>query len=282
MRRLGVHTSIAGGLHLGLLRAHALGCNTLQIFTHNPRAWATAPLSEREKDHFTALRRELGLDPVFSHASYLINIASTDEGLRRKSQGLLATEMELADELGIDYVVLHVGGARDDEGRRRASSSIRSALKGRTGGAGLLLENTAGRRGDAGSDIQSLAAIMEGSGGLVSGICLDSCHAFAAGYDLRSSRGLRSLSDDIESRVGLGMLKLIHLNDSKGEAGSRRDRHEHIGRGKIGARALERFIRHKPFARTPIILETPKKSESDDAANLAAVRKMLSPRKSRA
>lgn len=280
MRRLGVHTSIAGGRHMSLTRAHALGCATVQIFTHNPRAWATAPLAEREKELFVALRGKLGLDPVFSHASYLINIASADEALRRKSRRLLATEMEIADELGIDYVVVHVGGARDGEGRARAARSIRSALRGRDGGAGLLLENTAGRRGDAASDIESLAAIIEGSAGLVSGICLDSCHAFAGGYDIRSARGLRSLSGEIERRIGLGMLKLIHLNDSRGEAGSHTDRHEHIGRGRIGEPALMRFVRHKPFSRTPIILETPKKSESDDAMNLAVVRKMLSPRKS--
>ncbi len=264
---------------MSLTRAHALGCSTVQIFTHNPRAWATSQLAESEKKFFVERREELGLDPVFSHASYLINIASADEELRRKSMRLLATEMEIADELEIDYVVIHVGVAHDDEGRLRAAKSIRSSLKGRTEGAGLLLENTAGRRGDTTPDMESLAMIMEGSGGLVSGICLDSCHAFAAGYDVRTAHGLRSLSKDIESHIGPGMVKLIHLNDSKGEAGSRTDRHEHIGRGKIGAPALKRFIRHRPFSKIPLILETPKKSEADDAMNLAVVREMLSSRK---
>lgn len=277
MRRIGVHTSIAGGLHLSLRRAHDLGCNTLQIFTHNPRTWHVTPIGEDERKLFRKLRSEFDLNPVFAHASYLINIASADRELREKSILLLAVEMERAGELGADHVVLHAGIAHDADGKHRTSRSIRKALKSlRGGGVGLLIENTAGRRGDISSSMEDLAWIIEHSAGLVSGICLDSCHAFAAGYDIRTVKGLKALSAEIENRIGMNMLKLIHLNDSRGAAGSGIDRHEHIGTGIIGSAALRRLVNHKPFRHKPIILETPKKNDADDLRNLAAVRRMLS------
>ncbi len=270
-----MHTSIAGGLHLSLRRAHALKCSTLQIFTHNPRAWATAPVSERESRIFRKLRKELDLYPAFAHASYLINIASADEGLQKNSLALLAEEMERASRLGIEYVVLHTGTSYDPDGKLRAAESIRSALKGRRGGAGLLVENTSGKRGDVAPTIEDLALIIERSEGLVSGICLDSCHAFAAGYDIGLPAGVRKLSGEIEKKIGPGMLKLIHLNDSKGAYGSRADRHEHLGKGKIGFEALRRFVNHRLFRGAPVILETPKKNETDDVANLKVAKAML-------
>jgi len=270
-----VHTSIAGGLHLSLRRAHALGCSTLQIFTHNPRAWSMNPLGAEEKRLFKSLRKKLGLDPVFAHASYLINIASPEGELRDKSLALLEAEMERADEVGADYVVLHTGVAHDPDGKLRAAEGIRRVFGGRAKGAGLLIENTAGRSGDIASSVEDLAWLIERSGGLVAGICLDSCHAFAAGYDLRAKGGAGRLSEEIERRIGAGALKLIHLNDSKGAVGSGRDRHEHIGEGGIGEEALRRFVNHGPFRRVPLILETPRKDDADDARNLAAVRRML-------
>ncbi len=274
MRRLGVHTSIGGGLHLSLRRAHRLGCTTVQIFTHNPRAWATSPIGETEKNLFRKLRKDLDLSPVYAHASYLINIASGDNVLREKSVRLLAEEMKRADELGADFVVLHTGVAHDPEGRRRAAESIRKALR-RKLSAGLLIENTSGKRGDIASSIREMAWLIEHTDGLIRGICMDSCHAFAAGYDIRTREGLKRLSDEIKQHLGTDMLKLIHLNDSKGAAGSRIDRHEHIGMGKIGAAALKRFIRHAPFRDIPIVLETPKENDTDDIENLKRVRRML-------
>ncbi|MEW6053951.1 MAG: TIM barrel protein [Nitrospirota bacterium] len=214
MRRIGVHTSIAGGLHLSLERAHALGCNTLQIFSHNPRGWDVKILSDREASRFRSLRAERDISPVFIHASYLVNLASRDGALRRKSVGMLVTEMERADKIGADYVILHTG------------------------------------------------------------ICWDTCHAFAAGYDIRETVVADMISSEMEKYIGLDSLKLIHLNDSKGEAGAGVDRHEHIGLGNIGISALSRFINRRAFRNIPLILETPKKNEADDLINLAKVRKM--------
>ena len=242
MRRFGVHTSIAGGLHLSLARANALGCNTVQIFSHNPRGWAVKKLSEDDVSAFKALRLSLDISPVFIHSSYLINMASRNVLLRRKSIELLVIEMNRADVVGADYVVLHTGSAAGEDesaARKRAIAALNEVLLSGKWKAGLLLENTAGERGDISSQVEDLAEIMNGvKGPLISGICFDTCHAYAAGYNIGEEGGIRPLSEEMKKHVGFDKIKLIHLNDSKGAAGSGRDRHEHIGYGKIGLKAL--------------------------------------------
>lgn len=278
-RRLGVHTSIAGGLPLSLRRAAALGCNTLQIFSHNPRGWAVKPMSEGDASRFRALRTELDISPVYVHTSYLINIASCDARLRRKSIDLLTVEMDRADSINADYVVLHTGSAAGDDessSRKRAADALDEIARMGRWKAGLLLENTAGEKGDISSRIIDMAEIMSAVRiPLISGICFDTCHAFAAGYDIRDEKGIWKIADEIGESVGPDKLKLIHLNDSKGGVGSHIDRHEHIGSGKIGAKGLRKFINHPPFKYIPLILETPRKRESDDPTNLKYVRRML-------
>jgi deoxyribonuclease-4 len=279
MRRLGVHTSIGGGLPLSLERAKALGCNTLQIFSHNPRSWAVKQISEDDVSEFRSLRLNLDISPVFVHASYLLNVASRDILLRRKSVDLLIVEMTRADTIGADYVILHTGSASGEDAgiaRKRAIDALNEVSLSGTWKAGLLLENTAGERGDISSRVGHLGEMADGvEGTLIRGICLDTCHAYAAGYDIRGETETRALSREIERHFGPDRIKLIHLNDSKGSAGSRIDRHEHIGLGKIGADGLCRFINHKPFRNIPLILETPKKLETDDPENLEKVRKMI-------
>jgi len=278
-RRLGVHTSIAGGLPLSLRRAAALGCNTLQIFSHNPRGWAVKPVSETDASIFKSLRMKFGISPVYIHASYLINIASRDATLRRKSIDLLTVEMDRADSINADYVVLHTGSASGDDessSRKRAADALDEIARMGRWKAGLLLENTAGQRGDISSRVSETAEIASAVRlPLISGICLDTCHAFAAGYDIRSEKGIRKVADEIGESIGLYKLKLIHLNDSKGGVGLHIDRHEHIGSGKIGAKGLRNFINHSPFKYVPLILETPRKRESDDPRNLKYVRRMF-------
>ena len=278
-RRLGVHASISGGVFLGLERAHALGCSTLQIFSHNPRGWAVKELSARDVLLFRSLRTRLDISPVYVHSSYLINIASGNELLKRRSIGLLATEMERADEIGAEYVVLHTGSASSEDRRasvERAVGALNEVAAMKRWKAGLLIENTAGERGDVSSTIAELSKILDAvKGPLISGICLDTCHAFAAGYDIRSARGMRRMAGEIRKHVGFERVKLIHLNDSKGAMGSRVDRHEHIGSGRIGEGGLSRLFHYSPLRKVPLILETPKKSDSDDPMNLAKVREML-------
>jgi deoxyribonuclease-4 len=279
VRRIGVHTSIAGGLHYSLERAKELGCNTLQIFSHNPRGWAIKSISEEEVIKFKSLRSHLNMAPLYIHASYLINIASRNRDLRRRSIYLLAIEMDRADAIGAEYVILHPGSASgDDEGvaRKRAVDALKEVAMMSRWKAGLLIENTAGEKGDISSrmvDLSDLLNAMKGS--LVAGVCIDTCHAFAAGYDLGSEEGMREISEETEKYIGPDKVKLVHLNDSKGDLRSGVDRHEHIGRGKIGEQGLRQFLNHVHFRRIPLILETPKKRETDDYENLKKVRQMI-------
>lgn len=279
MRRLGVHTSIAGGVHLSLERARELGCTTMQIFSHNPRQWRVGRMSDEEVGRFRELRGIFDIKPVFVHTSYLINLAAMRPEILDKSVQLLIREMELADTLGAEYVVLHTGSASEDSGenaRRRASDGIRIVSGYRTWNARLLLENTAGERGDISSKIRDLAEIMDAAGSaLVGGICLDTCHAFQAGYDLSSEEGLDEMVREIERDIGVERVKLIHLNDSKRAFNAGVDRHEHIGTGEIGKKGLGRIIRHSSLKDIPLILETPKKSEEDDPRNLSVVKGLL-------
>jgi len=278
MRRLGVHTSIAGGLHYSLERANALGCNTVQIFSHNPRGWAVKKISAEEASQFKSLRQRLNISPVYIHTSYLINMASRDKILRKRSIDLLITEMDRADVIGADYVILHTGSASgDDEGvsRTRAIGTLNEVAKMGFWKANLLIENTAGERGDISSTIEDLSEIIIGvKGSLISGVCFDTCHAFAAGYNIHEDRGIQKVANEIQKYIGLDKVKLIHLNDSKGDMGSGIDRHEHIGLGKIGMKGLSQFINHRPFKDIPLILETPKKTTYDDPTNLKKVRTM--------
>ncbi|MEW6418702.1 MAG: deoxyribonuclease IV [Nitrospirota bacterium] len=279
MRRLGVHTSISGGLHLSLERAKALGCSTVQIFSHNPRGWAVKTISEEDISMFKLLRQKFNISPVYIHTSYLINMASRDNILRKKSIDLFFIEMERADAIGADYVILHTGSASGDDervARERAISALNEVASMGRWKAGLLIENTAGKRGDISSTIIDLSEILTGvRGTLISGVCIDTCHAFAAGYDIRDDIGIQKISDEIGRYIGFDNVKLVHLNDSKVNIGSGIDRHEHIGLGKIGTTGLRRFINFTPFEEIPLILETPKKKGSDDVMNLKKVRNMI-------
>lgn len=279
-RRLGVHVSIAGGVHLAPERARALGCTAMQIFSHNPRGWAARPIPGDEASAFKALRAEYGISPVFVHCSYLINVASKDEVLREKSISLLKLELQRADAIGAEFVVLHPGSSSGDEdaGRARAIESIARALAGEGFEASLLIENTSGKRGDITPRIKDLAEIREGligRGFQIGGVCIDTCHAFAAGYDISGKNGVESLAVEITRMLPEGFVKLIHLNDSKGACGSGLDRHEHIGMGNIGINGLRALLRHFAFAFAPVILETPKETDGDDPRNLAAARSLL-------
>jgi deoxyribonuclease-4 len=279
MRRLGVHTSIAGGIEKSLERAAQLGCNTLQIFSHSPRVWHVKERSQEEYASFRRLRQQTGIEPVFVHTSYLINLASRDRPLSKKSVAMVTEEMNIADLIGADYLVLHTGSAAGDdprEARKRAVAALSQVSKNGEWRTGILLENTAGERGDITSAIAELCAVMEQvDEKLVAGVCIDTCHAYAAGYDVASVAGLATFSEELERNLGCEKVRLIHLNDSRGGIGSRLDRHEHIGKGKIGIKGFTNFLRHRCFAGVPIILETPKKTENDDPTNLRTVKSII-------
>jgi deoxyribonuclease-4 len=230
---------------------------------------------------FKELRKAYDINPVFIHCSYLINLASPSSDIRERSVTLLTQEMDLADALDADYVVLHSGSASqvaEAAARKTAIAALREVSKKRHGRANLLLENTAGERGDITSRMKDLAEIIdEAESPLISGVTIDTCHAFQAGYELSSREGLIGMIKEIRASMGLERIKLIHLNDSKKSFHSRVDRHEHIGSGSIGQRGLQTFINHPSLMNIPLILETPKKGDDDDMRNLAVVRKLIKP-----
>ena len=264
---------------MSLERAYELGCNTMQIFSHNPRGWAMKRKGADEIEAFVKARGKYAIFPVYIHTSYLINLASGDGALAAKSIDMVIQEMDIADSIGAEYVVLHTGSASGEDAgnaRKRAIACLTSVAKRGEWRAGLLLENTAGERGDITSRIEDIAEIVEKvPGKLISGICIDTCHAFSAGYDIRHDEGIQLLLDEIVKYIGKEKIRLVHLNDAKGTLGGGLDRHEHIGKGTIGIGGFQCFLNHHIFSNIPLILETPKKSPDDDLKNLETVRKLI-------
>ncbi len=279
MRRLGVHTSIAGGLHLSLKRAYDLECSTMQIFSRNPRGWVRRRIKESEIKEFKRLSKFFDIKPIFIHSSYLINLASPNNETRRKSIELLSYELCMADLLGVDYVVLHPGKAVGQKIRaavRKASDALSTVYKKTDCRAGILLENTAGQKGDISSSVSLISEIIENSPqDIIKGICLDTCHAYAAGYDITNTEGLDKLKEEIMKYLSPLKVELIHLNDSRKDFSSGIDRHQHIGKGHIGLSGFKKLLSFPLFKDVPLILETPKESEADDYRNLKRVRKIL-------
>ncbi len=265
-----MHTSISGGLPESLRRARELGATAMQMFSHNPRGWAMRALSDAEAGEFRRLKRELGIRPVVIHASYLVNLTSAEGEIREKSIRMLKEELARGDAIGADYVVLHAGyqiGREEGGARPVLIKAIKTALAGRRGDTGLLIENTAG------VSVGEVARIAKEAG--TAGICLDTCHAWAAGYDVGAPEGLALLKKEIGAAWDLKRVRVIHLNDSRGTIGSGWDRHDHIGKGKIGLEGMREFLAFKPFSDVPLILETPKDNPGDDRRNLETVRKLL-------
>ena len=274
--RLGVHVSIAGSLERSVDRGLELGCNTFQIFSRNPRSWARTPLRADVGEAFISARRKTDIKPVVVHSSYLVNLASSDDSIVSKSIESLKEDMERACLLGVEYVVTHIGSARGltlSQGLKRVILALGDVLsKYRPGGPILLLENTAGHGDLVGGKVEEVGSIISELGDDRIGFCLDTCHAFARGYELRSDSALDFLEEKVEREIGLDRLRLIHLNDSKGDIGMHRDRHEDIGAGYIGLEGFRRMLRHSLFRGRPWILETPRESDEDDRRNLAVVR----------
>ena len=278
-----MHTSIAGGLEKSLARAKELGCDTLQIFSHNPRGWALSDIAPEDASLFRKTREKLGLDPVFIHSCYLINLVSQSLEIRERSLWMLGEELARADAIGADYVILHMGRAAGPDGIGELALQIKSVTRRKSKNrfrAGLLFENTAGapRKTGAANDtdaaassITFLARAVEECG--AAGVCFDTCHGFASGYDIREP----GLAGEVQLRLGKGMIKLIHLNDSKGALGSGLDRHEHLGRGKIGLAGLKNVLSSPGFAGVPVVLETPKDADSDDVMNINTARALINP-----
>ncbi len=275
--KFGSHLSVAGGLHLALGSAETLGMNTCQIFTKNANQWNCKALEPTAIKAFAEKRESLAIEDVYAHASYLINLATPDQALWQKSIDALKIELQRADALQLSGVVVHPGAfvkSSEPEGLARIIEAIELIFADEPAlTTKLLLENTAGQGTTLGWQISQLADVLrrfKSEDRL--GICLDSCHAFAAGYDLSQPDGLTRLVDELAEGQLLDRLHVIHMNDSKKACGSRVDRHEHLGLGHIGLAGLKQFVTHAAFRRLPMILETEKglndEGEDWDAVNL--------------
>jgi deoxyribonuclease IV len=278
--RIGIHTSIAGDIAGSLDLAHGLGANALQIFSSSPRMWARpgVRIPDADVQRFRARRGELKLGPVVIHANYLINLASPNPVLRTRSIQAFHLEIVHALALGADFLVLHPGcgmGGHVDSSVALVAQSLKQAVRGlNLGELRILLENTAGQGSSLGSRLEELRAILDACPGLPLGVCIDTAHTFAAGWDIRSAEGLDGALRDIERVVGLSRVFLVHVNDSKTAHGSRVDRHQHIGKGMIGLEAFGRILNHPLLARCAFILETPIDKPGDDRRNVAALWKL--------
>lgn len=275
----GAHESVAGGLHLAFERIQKVGGESLQIFTRNQRQWNPKPLSDDEIETFQHTWQESGSMPVFSHASYLINLASGKEDVLEKSINGMVLELERCAALGIKNTVLHPGshgGVGVEIGLERFVKAIDTAFSKNDSDVRILLETTAGQGTSLGADFTELGYILGNSDfSHRLGVCVDTCHIFAAGYDLRDESSYKATIQKLEQDVGLEQIGLFHLNDSKKGCGSRVDRHEHIGQGEIGKEGFRCLVNDARFKGLPMTLETPKGDElKEDRENLALLRSL--------
>jgi deoxyribonuclease IV len=284
MVRLGVHVSIAGGLDKSVDRALDMGCDVFQIFSSNPRSWKSKPISNLESERFVAHLRKSGIHLAVDHMPYLPNLASSKEDVYTKSVQALTKELKRCQILGIPYLVTHLGshlGRGQKKGLELIGNALETAASSAETNVVLLLENSAGTKNSMGSTFENMAAIIESSNlkSCYLGVCLDTCHLHASGYELRTSVGLETTLNQFQSCIGLERLLLIHLNDSRGVLGSGLDRHEHIGLGEIGIEGFRLILGNPVLQSRPMILETPSNSCRDDLGNIAAVRHLASRRK---
>ncbi|MBK9710958.1 MAG: deoxyribonuclease IV [Kouleothrix sp.] len=275
--------SISGGLHKAFGHGERAGCDTIQIFSKNQQQWRAKPLAEQDIALFKAERQRTGFGPIIVHDSYLINLASPSDELWEKSIAAFADELERCAALGIPYLVTHPGahtGSGEAAGLAREAAALNRLLDAGTGGdVMILLETTAGQGSCLGYRFEQLARLIE----LTShaerlGVCVDTCHILAAGYDIRTAEACAATFEEFDRVVGLGRIKAFHLNDSQKELGSRVDRHSHIGAGCVGLEGFRAIVNDPRFAELPMILETPKGEDlAEDIENLAKLRELIAP-----
>jgi deoxyribonuclease-4 len=282
-RRIGIHTSTAGGVENAAERAYRLGCNTFQIFSSSPRQWKPYELARPQCDEMTRLREKYGLSPLVIHANYLVNLAGGNTEFHAKSVVAFRGEVERALALWADFLVLHPGsfrGGSREEGLRRAALGIEQAVDGLdlTGGKlRILIENTAGSEFSLGGNFEQVAELLHLLKNYVpSGACIDTCHTHVSGYDIVSAEGFAETIAELDRSVGLKNVYVWHCNDAKAERGSKLDRHQHIGKGSIGLPAFRRLLNDPRLAGAAFVAETPIDEPLDDLTNVNALKKLVS------
>lgn len=280
---VGAHMSISGGLHKALIRGKEVKCDTIQIFTKSNMQWKARELAQEEIELFKKTQADTAITPVVGHDTYLINLASPDKETYKKSVDSFIMEMLRSESLGLPYLIMHPGAHKDKGekwGLKRIASSFNTIFKAtKDTHIKVLLETTAGQGSSLGYTFEHLAEIMD----MVDeperlGVCYDTCHTFAAGYDIRAKKAYNATLREFDRIIGLDTLKVFHINDAKKGLGSRIDRHEHIGKGLLGLDAFRFIMTDRRFKDAPKILETPKgetKGCSWDEINLATLRSLL-------
>ena len=276
MHRIGFHVSVAQGFLNVFDNAKALGANCCQIFTHSPRSWAFNLVSEDVGKLFKDLYQKGDIKPVIVHDSYLPNLASTDPTMRDKSIDSIKKEFISCKRLGLEFLNIHPGAHKEqskDRGLSQICESLNS-IKDNVGSTTLLFENTSGSGSVLGSTFEELKFLLENTD-FNCGVTLDTCHLFTSGYDISNKEALENTVSSFDKIVGLENLKLIHLNDSQGELNSKKDRHEHIGLGKIGPSGFKSIVNHDYLKNIPMVMETPVNEKRGDKENISFLREMI-------
>jgi deoxyribonuclease IV len=281
-RRIGIHTSIAGGVENAAERAYRLGCNTFQIFSSSPRQWAPYSLGRPQCEAMNLLRQKYDLKPLVIHSNYLINLAGTNEAFRQKSIAAFRGELERGLALCAGYLVLHPGsfrGSSRERGLERVASAIEEAAHGlnlHDGCLTLLIENTGGAEYSLGSTFEQVAELLELLRGHVPvGACIDTCHTHVAGYDIVSDEGRDLTLRHLDQTVGFKNVRVWHCNDAKAERGSKLDRHEHIGRGRLGLEVFRALLNDRRLKHAAFIAETPIDDPGDDLRNVQTLKNLV-------
>jgi deoxyribonuclease-4 len=281
-RRIGIHTSTAGGVETSAERAWRLGCNTFQIFSSSPRMWRPYDITAQQCETMQSLRAKYDLKPLVIHANYLINVAGTNCEILEKSVGAFRAELQRAISLGAEYVVLHPGsyrGCSREEGLANACAAIARATEGldmAKHGVTLLIENTAGAEFSLGSSFESVAELISCLATQIPvASCIDTCHTHVRGYDIVSESGYEETMRQLDSTVGLANVRVWHCNDAKAPCGSKLDRHEHIGKGSIGSELFRRLLADPRHTHAAFILETPIDEPLDDLTNVEALKALV-------
>jgi deoxyribonuclease IV len=281
-RRIGIHTSSAGGVENAAERAYRLGCNTFQIFSSSPRQWAPYELGRPQCEQMSRLRDKYDLKPLVIHTNYLVNLASTTETFLRKSIAAFRGEIERALALCAEYLVLHPGsfkGADREKGLLQTAAAIAVASRGldlAKAGLMILIENTAGAEFSLGGSFEQVAEVIEHLRDHVPvGACIDTCHTHVAGYDIVSEEGLPITLARLDATIGLKNVPVWHCNDAKAACGSKLDRHQHIGKGSIGLDPFRRLLNDSRLAHSAFIAETPIDEPGDDRRNVSALKRLV-------
>ncbi len=276
--RFGAHVSIANNLADSVSRATSIGCEAMQIFPGNPRGWKTSFFTEDQLADFIFRRQRDDIYPLAIHMPYLVNLGSPVDRVAKASIVTVLDTIEKAKSVDADFLVMHTGshgGAGLEFGMNRLKTGLDEILQADFGSVKLLLENTAGTAHSMGSQLEILRDIFQSVGfDHRLGLCLDTCHAYAAGYDIADKASLNDFLDKLDSLIGRERLSLIHANDSKGALGSHIDRHEHIGQGAIGSDGFRNILAHPDLSNMTFIIETPRPEEGDDAKNLRKLRQL--------